>query len=247
VSRRALAGALALVFLAASACSVPRDDHARIVTNPDLESEVPAPRREGRRTSAKVYFVRTSDSKLEAITTRVLMQPNGDPPGPYELLEALIVDGPPPEEERLESKLPRNVRFEVYSGSIPDEVIVVLQKFNPKNISREALILAFQQIVFTLTELPSVNSVRFSVDNNLFPVPLRNGGDVVDRGVRRLPDYDDDTIFVPTTTTLPPPSSTAPPPSTAPTGSGGPGPSAPGASTPGASATPPSSAPAGST
>jgi hypothetical protein len=247
VSRRALAGALALLFVVASACSVPRDDEARIVTKPRPDSEVTPTRRDGQRTWAEVYFVRTSDNKLEAIDTRVLMQPNGDPPGPYELLEALIVDGPPSEEKRLESKIPRNIRFEVYSGSLPDEVIVILPDLQPKQLNRDTLILAFQQIVFTLTELPYVNSVRFSVGNKLFPVPLRSGGDVVDRGVRRLPDYDDDTIFVPTTTTLPPPSTSLPPPSSAPTGTGGPGASAPGASTPGASAPAPSSAPAGNT
>jgi spore germination protein GerM len=250
VSRRLLAAILASLLAAVTACSVPRDDEARIVTNPAPENDVSPTRRVGQRMSAKLYFVRTSDNKLEAITTSVLMQENGDPPGPYELLEALISDGPPPEEQRLESKIPRNIRYEVRAGSVQDEVIVILPDLQPKQLNRDTLILAFQQIVFTLTELPYVNSVRFSVGNKLFPVPLRSGGDVVDRGVRRLPDYDDDTIFVPTTTTLPPPSTTLAPPSSAPTGSGGPGPSAPGASTPGASvpaasAPPASSAPAG--
>jgi hypothetical protein len=238
VTRRAFAFVLALVMVGAFACSVPRDDTARIIENPEPDTSVPDSRPDGPRTNAKVYFVRTSDNKLEAVTTSVRV-----PAGPTERLEALI-DGP--QESRLESKFPRNTRFEVRSTLVEGERIVILNKFDPTKINREALILAFQQIVFTLTELPDVNSVQFSVNNAPYKVPLRNGDKETGVGVRRWPDYELDSIY--TTTTAPPPSTTAPPSSTtAPTTSGppgaGPAPAAPGGSGASASAPPPSSAP----
>jgi hypothetical protein len=193
-----LAVALALVAFAATACSVPRDDDARIVTNPKPDTSAPVTRPDGPRTQAKVYFVRSSDNKLEAIMTSVRTQAIGQQPGPYELLEALIVDGP--QERRLESKIPNNVRFEIRQSPLDDELIVILPNFNVKNVNREALILAFQQMVYTLTELPEVNSVQFSVQNQLYPVPLKSGDKPVGQGVRRLPDYEPDSIYTTTTT-----------------------------------------------
>ena len=92
--------------------------------------------------------------------------------------------------------------------------------FRVDRLNRDALVLAFQQIVYTLTELPGIDSVQFSVNNRLYPVPLKSGGDKpVGQGVRRAqPDYDPDTIYTTTTSTststIPP--ATTPVPSSAP-------------------------------
>ena len=229
---RRLAALTVALLCVAGACSVPRDDQARIVTNEKPNPSAPPSRAAGARTQAKVYFVRSSDNILEAVSTSVRVQSVGSPPGPYELLEALILDGPPRDEDRLESKIPSNVRFEVRPGPVPNEVIVILPNFNVQRLNRDALILAFQQMVFTLTELPDVNSVQFSVNNKLYKVPLRSGGDKNEgEGVRRQ-DYDLGTIY--TTTTLAPSPTTTAPSVTA----------APSTLPPGASAsTPPGSAP----
>ena len=235
--RRLVALTIALLCVA-TACSVPRDDQARVVTdarpNPSVTSIARPP---GARTQAKVYFVRSSDNILEALSTSVRVQNVGSPPGAYELLEALILDGPPPDEKRLESKIPNNVRFEVRPGPVPNEVIVILPNFRVDKSNRESLILAFQQMVFTLTELPEVNSVQFSVNNKLYKVPLRTGGDKLEGvGVRRE-DYDLGTIYTTTTVTTAPPTTasvTTAPPSTVP----GAGPSVPPSSAPTDSGTP---------
>jgi Sporulation and spore germination len=233
---RRLVLAFALLCVAA-ACSVPRDDQARIVTNEKPNPSAPPSRPAGARTQAKVYFVRSSDNILEAVSTAVRVQSVGAPPGPYEVLEALILDGPPRDEDRLESKIPRNVRFEVRRGpdTVPNEVIVILPNFNVKAVNREALILAFQQMVFTLTELPDVNSVQFSVNNKLYKVPLRSGGDKPEGlGVRRQ-DYDLSTIYTTTTAAT---TTTAPASTSASTTAPGAGASVPPGSAPTDSVTP---------
>ena len=211
--RRAFVFVFLSVTLLAAACSVPRDNSARVITNSPRNtsitvttSNVDAPRLQ-----AKVYFVRSSDKKLEGVMTGVKT-----PGGSAELLEALIVDGP--QENRLESKIPKGVTYQVVASSVPKEVIVILLNFRVDRLNRDALVLAFQQIVFTLTELPDIASVQFSVGGRLYPVPLKSGGDKpVGQGVRRG-DYDLETIYTTTTststTTIPP--ATTPVPSSAP-------------------------------
>jgi hypothetical protein len=212
MTRRAFVFVFLSVTLLAAACSVPRDNSARVITNAPRNtsitvttSNVDAPRLQ-----AKVYFVRSSDKKLEGVMTGVKQ-----PGGPSELLEALIVDGP--QENRLESKIPKGVTYQVVASSVPNEVIVILLNFRVDRLNRDALVLAFQQIVFTLTELPDIASVQFSVGGRLYPVPLKSGGDKpVGQGVRRTsPDYDPDTVYTTTTSTSTSTStSTAPAPTT---------------------------------
>ena len=224
---------LAALALVVGACSVPRDDNARIITDPQRNTLVPittsnvnAPR-----TQAKVYFVRSTDDKLEGVMTSVKDLDADNVASPVELLQALIVDGP--QERHLESRIPRSVTFQVRQGSIDNELIVILFSFEVKRMNRDALVLAFQQMVYTLTELPHVNSVQFSVNNNLYPVPLYSGDKPIGQGVRRIVDYNPDTIY--TTTTLPAATTTSATTSVASTAPGGsvvPGSLAPGASAP---------------
>jgi hypothetical protein len=228
--------ALLAMALVIGACSVPRDNNARIITNAPLNtsitvttSSVNAPR-----TQANVYFVRSSDKKLEAIPMSVRIPASAD-----ERLEALIVDGP--KESRLESKIPKGVTYQVVvSSSTPNELIVILSSFRVDRLNRDALVLAFQQIVYTLTELADVNSVQFSVNGALYPVPLASGGNKpVGQGVRRIVDYEPETIY--TTTTA---STTSLPAATTPPTMGGPT-TAPGASAP--TPAPTATGPAGAT
>ncbi|MEO8692242.1 MAG: GerMN domain-containing protein [Acidimicrobiales bacterium] len=234
MTRRVLAALFVTLSVMAAACSVPRDDNARIVTNPQRNTIAPVTTSsvDAPRTQAKVYFVRTSDKKLEGIMTGVKM-----PVDASALLEALIVDGP--QESRLESKIPKTVTFQVVDSPTKNEKIVILPNFDVRNVNRNTLILAFQQIVFTLTGLPDVDSVQFSVRNGLYPVPLKSGDKPTGQGVRPS-DYDAETVYTTTTSTstIPPttpPAPTTPVPSSAP-GSLAPGSLAPGASAPGASA-----------
>jgi hypothetical protein len=218
------------IALLAAACSVPRDNHARIVTNPQSNTSVPVTTSNvnAPRVQAKVYFVRSSDKKLEGVMTSVKDLDGNNVASPVELLGALIVDGPP--ENRLESKIPKTVTYEVRPSPNPNgkELIVILPNFDVRNVNRGTLILAFQQIVYTLTELPDVDSVQFSVRNGLYPVPLKSGDKQIGQGVERgPPDYDPDTIYTTTTSTS---TSTVPAPTT-PVPSSAPG-TAPGASAP---------------
>jgi spore germination protein GerM len=206
---------LVAMTLAVAACSVPRDENARVITNPPRNTSVPVTTSNvnAERTPAKVYFVRSSDKKLEGVMTSVKK-----PGTPVDLLEALIVDGP--QERRLESKIPQTATFQVIESSVPHELIVILQNFRVERLNRDALVLAFQQIVYTLTEIPDINSVQFSVNNAPYPVPLKSGDKPVGQGVHRMGDYDPETVYTTTTTTtLAPattPATTAPVPSSAP-------------------------------
>ena len=80
MTHRIVVSVLAMA-LAVAACSVPRDDNARIITDaprntavPITTSNVDAPR-----TQAKVFFVRSSDKKLEGIMTSVKLSASGEP------------------------------------------------------------------------------------------------------------------------------------------------------------------------
>jgi hypothetical protein len=217
MTRRSFSALLATVALVVTACSVPRDDNARIVTNPHPGTSVPITTTgtDMPRTKAKVYFVRSADDKLEGVVTSVKEGNNLSEQGAARL-EALIVDGP--QEHRLESKIPNTATFEIRQRA-KDELTVILPNFHPKGLNRDALVLAFQQMVYTLTELPEISSVQFSVSNALYSVPLRSGGvKPVGVGVRRS-DYAAETIYETTTTTsttTAPPATTAAPTTTAP-------------------------------
>ena len=217
-----------LLFVAmalfAAACSVPRDENARVITNAPRNTSIPVTTSNANaaRTQAKVYFVRSSDKKLEGVMMSVKL-----PADPDDLLEALIVDGP--QDNRLESKLPRSATFQVVNGPVPNELIVILLNFRVDRLNRDALVLAFQQIVYTLTELPNVDSVQFSVNSAPYPVPLKSGDKPVGQGVSRERDYDPETIYTTTTTTTTLPPTTPPPPTT-------PAPSSAPSTLPGASA-----------
>jgi hypothetical protein len=223
MTRHRLLVLLAAAALVVGACSVPRDSEARIVTNPHPATSAPVTTTAGSdmpRTTAKVYFIRSSDDKLEAITTSVKVPPSPSVTATAAFrLEALIVDGP--QEKRLESKIPNTVTFEIRQPR-DDELIVILQNFNVTRTNRETQVLAFQQMVYTLTEIPEINSVQFSVATALYPVPLKSGQvKPVGTGVRRQ-DYDSDTIYTTTTTsstTTAPAATTAQPATTPPGGS----------------------------
>jgi hypothetical protein len=232
MTRRVLAALFVTLTVMAAGCSVPRDNNARIVTNPQRNTVVPVTTSsvDAPRTQAKVYFVRSSDKKLEGVMTKVKM-----PVDAAALLEALIVDGP--QESRLESKIPKTVTFQVVDSPAKNEKIVILPNFDVRNVNRNTLILAFQQIVYTLTELPGIDSVQFSVRGGLYPVPLKSGDKPAGQGVRPA-DYDAETVYTTTTststTTIAP---TTPPAPTTPVPSSAPGSLAPGASAPTSGAT----------
>ena len=107
--RRASLFVLLTVALLAAACSVPRDNSARVITNAPRNTSVPVTTSnvDAPRVQAKVYFVRSSDKKLEGVMTSVKDLNADNVASPVELLEALIADGP--QENRLESKIPKTV------------------------------------------------------------------------------------------------------------------------------------------
>jgi hypothetical protein len=225
VNARLLAcSAVAAVVLAA--CSVPRDNHARVITSEPVGLAVPQATCEfgDAVTSAKVYYVRPSDGKLEARLVKV-KQP-GDAVG---LLEALkcAPDG-------YASAIPASAQFEVRGGDNEDELTVLLFQIDVKRLNRSTQVQAFEQIVFTLWNSANVSGVRFSVNNQPYKVPVRQ--DDTEAGALVRPgDYGNaaDTIYTTTTTTTAPPTTLAPtttPASTVPASSAPPGSTVPPAS-----------------
>ena len=76
------------ILLLVAACSVPRDNNARIVTNPQRNTSVPVTTSnvDAPRVQAKVYFVRSSDKKLEGVMTSVKDLDANNVASPVELL-----------------------------------------------------------------------------------------------------------------------------------------------------------------
>jgi len=178
VSGRGLAAALATLALAAVSCGIPLDEQPEVIAVGDLPSTLQPPEATSSTTTTTlppqltedvtIYLVDPADGNptLVAVTRQVPIVDGG-----IELerlaLEQLLAG--PTSEEQLEDNLTTLV---VPSGDAPIEVLdlrrpaeeqlsVVLSE-SPA-IEGGERVTSFAQMVFTLTEFPGVESVRFLV------------------------------------------------------------------------------------
>lgn len=169
-------GGVALVLLLAAGCGVPVDRHARPIPddhvpfdllNPDRSSATPA-QAEPAAATVTVYLV--DGDRLVPVPRRV---PN--PLSPARAVEALLA-GPTGDESG------RGVRTAilpgapvVVTGAADGEARVDLGPTLPAVASKDLIFIA-AQVVYTLTGLPGIGSVAFTVSGRPAELPTPGGG-----------------------------------------------------------------------
>lgn len=168
---KARAGALGLVLTTVVGCGIPVDERARPLSRDEVPSGLrteappttqfaaPSP------ASAELFFVR--DSRLAPVGRQT------ETPSVDEALAALG-SGPTASErgDGLRTALPGPVELAgAEAAGVP--VVEVAESFG--EIEGEEQILALAQIVFTLTGVPGVNGVAFSLSGRVVEVPTGDG------------------------------------------------------------------------
>jgi len=182
VLRRALLGLSALV-LATTACGIPSDDEPRAIADGAIDEQVAGPN----------DTTPSAPASNTATTERIIYLVAGSAPG-----ERLVAASVPVELPNNAALLPRIVLDQLIrtrpsevglagqaTNQLPSDVTVldaVLQSdgvldlnLSSLGIVGESLKLAMAQIVFTATDLTSVNGVRVSIDGSPAAVPVELG------------------------------------------------------------------------
>lgn len=170
---RRLAAGLAVV-LAAAACGVPTESSPRPIAAKNVPFELLAP---ATTTSSSVPQVASSPAVIYLISQdRIGPVPRQvlAPPVLSRVLSALL-RGPTSEESQrgLRSALPRDIR--VLSARVGAGVAVVDLSRELAGVAGSEQILALAQLVFTATEQPGVDAVRFALDGSPLEVPRADG------------------------------------------------------------------------
>ncbi|HWC10601.1 MAG TPA: GerMN domain-containing protein [Acidimicrobiales bacterium] len=169
---KARAGALGLVLTIIVGCGIPVDERARPLSRDEvpspLRTEAPPPTTQFAApspASAELFFVR--DSRLAPVGRQT------ETPSVDDALAALG-SGPTASErgDGLRTALPGPVELAgADAAGVP--VVEVAESFG--EVEGEEQILALAQIVFTLTGLPGVNGVAFSLSGRVVEVPTGDG------------------------------------------------------------------------
>lgn len=175
-------GRVALVVLAPLlllvACGVPGDDEPHLVDAKSVPYDLLAPTAENTTTTQPSAFTATSsvkvyladpDGKLEAVPRQVAA-----PATPTKAVASLL-NGPSKEEaNRLHSAVTTDTRLLGVDG--PADGLVTLDlSHHLLDITGRQQILALAQLVYTVTELPSVDRVLFQIDGQNVEVPNGSG------------------------------------------------------------------------
>jgi spore germination protein GerM len=177
VSRRLLAGLAGLVVVLA-ACGVPGDGAPHELDAKNVPYKLLAPTAENTTTTQPSAFTATSrvkiyladaDGKLEAVSRQVTA-----PSTAARSVESLL-KGPSKEEaDELHSAITTDTRLLGVDG--PTDGLVTLDlSHDLLDITGRQQILALAQVVYTATELPSVDRVLFQIDGENVEVPNGNG------------------------------------------------------------------------
>jgi hypothetical protein len=135
----------------------------------------------GQAESFRVFFVR--GERLAPVERRI----SSDIPPQRAAVEALLA-GPTMEEQaqQIRSDIPRETRL--LGMQVVDRVAVVdLSGEFQAPSNPDAILLRTAQVVWTLSQFPGVNAVRFQVDGDTVAV-IVDGGNAVERPVS-TPDY----------------------------------------------------------
>ncbi len=171
--------------LAMIGCGVPRDAAPRSLPTAEVpfdllkQDDSPSPDVQGTR-SMRLYLVRGS---RVAVTTRRTVQA----PSPAQVVEALILGPVGDEASRgLRTAIPPVTEVRAVSTEGGSITLDLTNEFT--SVGSEQQILAIAQIVFSLTEIPDVTSVRLLVAGETVQLP-REDGSLTSTPLRR-DDYD---------------------------------------------------------
>ncbi len=204
MNRRTFAAGLVSATVLLGACGVPLDDEPSIIATEDL----PQPLQPGTSSTTttlpdqlteeiRIFLVARNDgeAQLVQVIRQVPVVDAGSDIAPI-VLEQLF-EGPT-SEEQLEANLTSSI---VPSGDTPIEVVqldrpadnqLVVVLSEAPNIEGSDRTVAFAQLVFTLTELSTVDQVRFAVrDENGEDADLSVSTDTEEGDVRRAVDRRD--------------------------------------------------------
>jgi len=190
--RVAAIGVVALVVgIGVVSCGLPQDREPQKIASPLPEnlrvrenSTTTGPTRTEQRT---IYFVKTGDGAgsgdmLAPVVVDVTVPANpADLPGM--ILEELL-KGPTTDEQNrdLSTEIPR--KTELISAIQNDDTVTV--NLHNLDVEGPGLKSSVTQILFTLTELPTIRQVRFLINSEARPIPLEGGssepGEAIGRG-----------------------------------------------------------------
>jgi spore germination protein GerM len=173
---RVLVVVVALVGLVA--CGVPGDESPRQLDAKSVPYDLLAPTAENTTTTQPSVFTATSrvkiyladaDGKLEAVSRQVTT-----PSTPAKSIAALLGGPSKDEADQLHSAITTDTKLLGIDG--PTDGLVTLDlSHHLLDITGRQQILALAQVVYTATELPSVDRVLFQIDGENVEVPNGNG------------------------------------------------------------------------
>lgn len=176
--RHLFVSAIGLVLLATS-CGLPIDEQPRSIATDRLPRSQPAPVatvvRAAEASQLKIYMVRPEgpDSRNQLIFVERVIEPQ-----PEAILNQLLI-GPNPDERSdlgLSSALTGRATFAPTSVDETARIAYVgLTEGSLRGVVAEDQRLAFAQIVFSLVQLPDIESVVFSLGGNQVAVPTDTG------------------------------------------------------------------------
>jgi spore germination protein GerM len=169
---------LVLTVVGLVACGVPGDSSPHELDAKSVPYGLLAPTAENTTTTQPSAFTATSrvkiyladaDGKLEAVTRQVTA-----PTTPAKAIVALL-NGPSKDEaDKLHSAITTDTKLLGIDG--PADGLVTLDlSHHLLDITGRQQILALSQVVYTVTELPSVDRVLFQIDGENVEVPNGNG------------------------------------------------------------------------
>jgi spore germination protein GerM len=169
---------LVLAVVGLAACGVPGDSSPHELDAKSVPYGLLAPTAENTTTTQPSAFTATSrvkiyladaDGKLEAVTRQVTA-----PTTPAKAIVALL-NGPSKDEaDKLHSAITTDTKLLGIDG--PADGLVTLDlSHHLLDITGRQQILALSQVVYTVTELPSVDRVLFQIDGENVEVPNGNG------------------------------------------------------------------------
>jgi hypothetical protein len=179
LARRLTAGIVAITLVAlGTACSLRSDDAPRPIAkeaiptilyqqNPASTTTVISDSTTQQRT---LYIVRSKDATENLVGQSAAIASPTDPRDlPRTVLDRLVSNPPVSEQADLVSFIPPTVKI---LSAVQDGDVLDIDLSNLKAIEGTHLRLAVAQLVFTATELPGINGVRFKVDGTPSAVNL---------------------------------------------------------------------------
>lgn len=169
MSRRPLVVLLG-ALLALSACGIPTDGEPRPLADESASTAAPTVPADADAT-ASVYLVRGTDS-LETVTRGLT-----DEKSPLTVVEALLAQ---PSEEELAEGLSTSIPLGTTALEVTQDGDLVMIDMSDgwETLVQPGALLAYAQVVLTVTDLAGVERVQFLVGGQGIPAPTINQGDL---------------------------------------------------------------------